>query len=152
MLAKVSIRPANAADVAWITECVHQAYQHYAARIGRTPLPMLEDYAHVIAHREIFVAELGGEIIGVLVLAAGDENMLLENVAVSPKHQGKGFGRALLEFAESEAQRAGSQAVCLYTHAKMIENQSLYAKFGYVEFDRRTENGYDRVYMRKTFR
>ena len=41
-------------------------------------------------------------------------------------------------------------AIGLYTHEKMTENQVLYAKIGYVEFDRQTVNGRARVYMRKT--
>ena len=55
----------------------------------------------------------------------------------------------LIEFAEAEAQREGFQSIYLYTHEKMTENQALYAKIGYVEFDRRTEKGLARVYMRK---
>ena len=31
----------------------------------------------------------------------------------------------------------------------MTENQALYARLGYREFERRTEKGYPRVYMRK---
>jgi GNAT superfamily N-acetyltransferase len=60
-----------------------------------------------------------------------------------------GLGRTLLEFAEAEARRQGFKSVYLYTHEKMTENQTLYAKIGYVEFDRRTEKGLARVYMRK---
>jgi hypothetical protein len=31
----------------------------------------------------------------------------------------------------------------------MVENQALYSKNGYVEYERRIENGYSRVFMRK---
>ena len=31
----------------------------------------------------------------------------------------------------------------------MSENLSLYARIGYVEYDRRVEHGYGRVFMRK---
>ena len=40
-------------------------------------------------------------------------------------------------------------SIYLYTHEKMTENLALYVKIGYVEFDRRSEKGLDRVYMRK---
>ena len=59
-------------------------------------------------------------------------------------------GRALLEFAEREAVRRGFASVHLCTNSRMTENQLLYPKIGYVEYDRRTEAGYDRVYYRKT--
>jgi len=34
----------------------------------------------------------------------------------------------------------------------MTENQALYSKIGYVEYDRRIEQGLARVYMRKELR
>lgn len=110
---------------------------------------MLENYAEVIQQRQVSVANLGGEIAGVLVLATTEEGFLLDNIAVHPSCQKKGVGKALLEFAESEARGRGFTSIYLYTHEKMTENRSLYAKIGYVEYDRRTENIYNRVYMRK---
>lgn len=74
---------------------------------------------------------------------------LLDIVAVHPRFHGRGIGRRLLEFAESEARRAGHSDIYLYTHEKMTENRALYSKIGYVEYDRRIEMGYSRVYMRK---
>ena len=87
---------------------------------------------------------------GVLVLAITGEGFLLENVAVDPSRRGSGLGRKLLELAEAEARREGFDSIYLYTHEKMTENLALYAKIGYVEFDRRTEKGLARVYMRKS--
>jgi N-acetylglutamate synthase-like GNAT family acetyltransferase len=110
---------------------------------------MLEDYAQVVAQRQVSVAERDGEIVGVLVLTVTAEGFLLDNVAVHPSSHGKGVGRALLQLAESEARRQGYASIYLYTHEKMTENQALYAKIGYVAYDRRHEKGYDRVYMRK---
>jgi ribosomal protein S18 acetylase RimI-like enzyme len=144
-----SIRAATAADTPAVTECVHAAYQHYIARIGRPPGPMLDDYAQVIAGREVYVAESGGEVVGVLVLGPADEGFLLDNIAVSPAAQGKGLGRRLLDLAEARAKAAGYTSIYLYTHVKMIENQAIYGKRGYVEYDRRTEGGLTRVFMRK---
>ena len=111
---------------------------------------MTEDYGKVIREHRVTVGESGGAIVGVLVLAVTEEGFLLENVAVDPSHLGRGLGRALLELAESEARREGYKSIYLYTHEKMTENQALYAKIGYVEYDRRTEDGLARVYMRKS--
>lgn len=148
----VQIRPARKADAAAISACVEAAYRHYIPRIGRRPGPMLDDYAEVIRERQVAVAELDGEIAGVLVLSVRDGGFLLDNVAVAPSHHGKGVGRALLERAETEARRQGVSSIYLYTHEKMTENRALYAKIGYVEYDRRLENALARVYMRKQLR
>ena len=110
---------------------------------------MRDDYARVIAERQVYVAEVRGALAGVLVVAAVEEDFLLENVAVAPQYQGIGVGRALLELAESSARAQGHDAICLYTHERMTENQSLYAKIGYVEYERHTEDGFARVFMRK---
>lgn len=110
---------------------------------------MLDDYAEVIRERPVHVAEAKGKIVGVLVLDVTDEGFLLENVAVDPALKGKGLGRQLIQFAEAEARRQGHASIYLYTHEKMTENQSHYAKIGYVVYARRVENGLARVYMRK---
>ena len=55
----------------------------------------------------------------------------------------------LLDFAEAEAARCGWETITLYTNALMIENIAIYAARGYVERERRTEKGFDRVYMDK---
>lgn len=95
------------------------------------------------------VAERGGKLAGVLVLAETAEGFRVLNVAVHPRFRGSGVGRALLQFAEVEAVRRGYGSIYLSTHEKMTENQALYARIGYRECERRMEDGYARVYMRK---
>jgi len=51
------IRKARLCDVSAIQNCVEAAYQHYINRIGKPPGPMLDDYAEVIEHHKVFVAE-----------------------------------------------------------------------------------------------
>jgi N-acetylglutamate synthase-like GNAT family acetyltransferase len=144
------LRPARPADLDGITACVEAAYSPYIERIGRKPGPMLEDYAKVIEERQVTVAESKGIIAGVLVLALTPEGLLLDNVAVLPSH--RGIGKALLQYAESEARRQGFASLYLYTHEKMTENQTLYSKIGYVAYDHRVEHGFSRIYMRKSLR
>jgi ribosomal protein S18 acetylase RimI-like enzyme len=143
------LRPAAPADVPRLAELVHAAYGHYVERIGRPPGPMTEDYAEVVDRSQVVVAERDGEIAGLIVLAVGDEGFLVENVAVDPAHQGRGVGRALLEHAEAAARREGFDSIYLYTHETMTENQALYARIGYAEYDRRAQGDDWLVYLRK---
>ena len=110
---------------------------------------MLDDYGQVIRNQRAYVIEDGGRIVGALVLEDTDDGILLDNVAVLPSRQGEGIGRRLVEHAESEARRLGHDHLDLYTHERMTGNIAMYARYGYEEFDRRTENGFPRVYMRK---
>ena len=121
------------------------AYGHYVERLGGPPRPLTDDYAQVVARCRVTVAERGGEIAGLIVLDAGDEGFLVDNVAVDPAYQRTGVGRALLEHAELAARRAGFDSIRLFTHERMTENIALYARIGYVEYDRRD----GLVHMRK---
>jgi ribosomal protein S18 acetylase RimI-like enzyme len=147
-----SFRSAIGADASKVAALVNAAYGHYVERIGMLPRPMTDDYAEVIANQRVTVAESHGTIVGVIVLAVEDEGFLVDNVAVDPSLRGKGLGRALLEFAEAEARRAGFDSIYLYTHEKMTENLALYSRIGYVEYDRRSKGGFSLVYMRKPLR
>jgi GNAT superfamily N-acetyltransferase len=144
-----SFRPAAAPDASKVAELVDAAYGHYVERIGVLPGPMTDDYAEVIGTHRVTVAEQHGAVVGVIVLAVADEGFLVDNVAVHPRHRGTGLGRALLEFAEAEARRAGFDSIYLYTHEKMTENLALYAKIGYVEYERRSQGAFSLVYLRK---
>lgn len=144
------IRNAESLDAADMKICVEAAYRHYVPRIGKPPEPMLYDYSEVVRCHQAFVAVDKGQIVGVLVLTPGSEEMLLDNVAVHPDHQGIGLGRKLLQLAEEEARKQGFASLILFTHELMTENIELYEKIGYVETDRRTETEYARVYMKKS--
>jgi ribosomal protein S18 acetylase RimI-like enzyme len=148
-LGTYSFRSAEAADASRVAELVDAAYGHYVERIGMLPGPMTADYAEVIRTRQVTVAERHGAVVGVIVLTVTDEGFLVDNVAVHPGHRGTGLGRALLEFAEGEARRAGFDSIYLYTHEKMTENLALYSRIGYVEYDRRSQGAFSLVYLRK---
>ena len=151
------IRPAQAADVAAIEAIVERAYGGYVERIGMRPGPMDSDYAEKVGEGLVHVADersAGGEgsaaaIAGLIVLVELDDRLLIDNVAVDPERQGEGIGRRLLAFAEDRARAAGLDRVALYTHEMMSENIALYARLGYVEDERRQEDGYSRVFMSK---
>jgi N-acetylglutamate synthase-like GNAT family acetyltransferase len=143
------IRQADPSDAAAVAVLVNAAYRHYVQRIGMTPGPMTRDYQEVIRDHHVTVAERDGAVVAVIVLHVTDEGFLIDNVAVHPSCQGEGLGRALLNLAETEARAAGFASIYLYTHEKMTENLDLYSKIGYVEYHRRTQNGFALVHMRK---
>lgn len=149
---EICIRAATAADVPAIVDVVDRAYRHYIARIGKPPGPMLDDYAARVSEDAVWVLQDGPAIAGILGLLPAPEYLLLDNIAMAPEHQGRGLGRRLLAFAESETLRRGCREIRLYTHQTMIENQCLYASIGYEETGRGSEAGYDRVFMRKPLR
>jgi GNAT superfamily N-acetyltransferase len=144
------IRKAVPEDEAAIRDCADRAYGRYVAAIGRKPAPMEADYASQIASGQVHVVVDGtGALEGFIVFFPAADHMLLENVAVQPAASGHGVGKSLIRFCEAEALRLGLAAVRLYTNEKMTDNLSLYPRLGYVEVERRMEDGFDRVYFEK---
>ncbi|CAB3669234.1 GNAT family N-acetyltransferase [Achromobacter denitrificans] len=145
----IHIRPATVDDISAIERIVRDAYSPYIQRIGATPGPMLDDYPARIAQGLVHVLLASGDVQALLVLIPEPDCLLLDNIAVSPGAQGKGYGRHLLRFAEDEARRRGLAAIRLYTQEKMTENIGIYRRHGYVETHRAEEIGLKRVFMKK---
>jgi ribosomal protein S18 acetylase RimI-like enzyme len=143
------VRRAVPADAGAVGGLVRTAYEHYVARIGREPVPMTLDYARVVAGGATWVAEVGGRIVGVLVLEHPDDHVLVENLAVLPAAQGAGVGSRLLRHAEDEARARGVREVRLYTHELMTENRAYYPRRGYRETHLSTETPWRRAYFAK---
>jgi ribosomal protein S18 acetylase RimI-like enzyme len=144
------IRQAVPGDVSSVRAVVEAAYARYVPRIGRLPAPMTADYEGLVAAGEVWVGDADGRVVGVLVVRASGEALQLENVAVDPDEQGHGLGRMLVSFAEDRTRALGLQAIELYTNEAMVENLELYPRLGFVETGRRVEDGFRRVYFKKT--
>ncbi len=144
------IRLATPDDQSAIETIVEAAYSGYVVRMGMKPLPMLDDYAAHIASGQAHVLEDLGKIQGILILIPEESEMMLDNVAVMPSAKGRGYGRALLQFAESTAKAYRFKSIRLYTSVTMVENIALYQHIGYEETHRLDENGRKRVFMRKS--
>jgi GNAT superfamily N-acetyltransferase len=143
------LRRAAVEDADAITTLVHDAYQHYEPLIGRTPLPMLTDYAVAVHEHAVWVIEEADGIVGVLELDVRDDHLWIENVAVAPGEQGRGLGRRLLLFAEDEARRQGRWEVGLLTNERYGANLAMYTRYGFRETHRQPHLGTDLVFFRK---
>lgn len=147
--ALLHIRPALLKEAVALADCAHLSYQIYVERIAQKPAPMLEDYVQIIQKNQVWIADYDGSVAGFVVLKLTSDGFLLDNLAVHPDYQRLGVGSALLAHAEGQAKAQGYSSIYLYTHEKMLENQRLYANKGYLEYERREEEGFSRVFMRK---
>lgn len=145
----MQIRQADSSDIPAVKACAEAAYSHYIERIGKPPAPMVADFATQAADGILWVVADGADVGGFVVFYPRGDHMHLENVAVSPHHQGKGLGKRLIVYVEDAGRAAGLAAVELYTNEKMTENLSIYPMLGYRETGRRYEDGFNRIYFRK---
>lgn len=148
----MDIRKADPADVTDIIACAHAAYGMYVERIGRKPAPMIADFAALVERGVVYIGkDAANQMCGFVVYYSRGDSVHLENVAVAPSQQGHGYGKLLVAFVEDQARDGGFSGVELYTNEKMTENQTLYPRLGYEEIDRRTEDGFNRIFYRKMF-
>lgn len=148
-LGGMEIQRARPEDAMFIRRIAEDAYRPYIRRIGRKPAPMVADFPALIVAGDVWIAAEHTEIMGYVVMRARGGSLHVENLAVAPERHGLGVGKALLAHAEDEARRAGLGRMDLYTNAKMRENLAFYPALGWVEVDRRTEDGFERVYFEK---
>jgi ribosomal protein S18 acetylase RimI-like enzyme len=111
---------------------------------------MEADYGQVVAAGGTFLAVGEDEVVGVIVLRAEDDHLLVWNVAVDPDRQGRGIGAALLEFAEVRGREAGFEQIRLFTHELMSENIAIYSGLGWDEAERRDMGGFHLVWFTKS--
>lgn len=145
----MNIQVAKSSHKRAISECVDAAYGMYIERMGKKPAPMVTDYTEPILKGLVHVDVDREKLKGLIVLIPKTNYLLIENVAVHPSYQGQGIGRELIEFGIESARKSNLKEVCLYTNELMTENLKYYPKFGFIEVDRRIEDGFNRVYMSK---
>ena len=148
-LGRGTIRLARSGDAAAVARCVRSAYSKYVKRLGKEPAPMREDYASAIQAGEVYVLAVGDALVGTITMRLEGDHLFVGSLAVSPSAQGRGLGRKLMKFAESETAAANLPEIRLYTNEKMSENLAFYERLGFEETHRKLDEGYRRVFLRK---
>jgi ribosomal protein S18 acetylase RimI-like enzyme len=85
----------------------------------------------------VYVLEADGERVGELWVCDRDtpfqHALFIYNIEIDEEHRGKGYGRAAMELAESEARRLGLDRVALNVFGKNEIARNLYRSLGYEE-------------------
>ena len=149
LLESPTLRYATDDDAAAVRDLVAAAYGAYVVLIGRTPIPMLTDYAAAIRQHDVWVLDSDGMIVGVIELEGRVDHLWLHNVAIAPDWQGRGLGRRLLGHAEQEATRLRLGEIRLLTNERYLDNIAMYNRHGYRETHREPYLGTDLVYFVK---
>ena len=80
----------------------------------------------------VFSLVQGDQVAGVCaLLKETDERFQLARMAVNPALRGKGFGRALIEHAISQAKLNGAKSLYLMSNTVLAPAISLYERFGF---------------------
>jgi ribosomal protein S18 acetylase RimI-like enzyme len=133
MVASDTVRLVQAleGDAAAIRKLTREAYAKWVPVIGREPKPMTADYTEAVKKHRFDFLYVNGELAALIETIRCSDHLLIENVAVSPSFQGKGYGRMLLAHAEKLAASSNFEQVKLYTNKLFVENVQLYIRLGY---------------------
>lgn len=135
---RIVIRQANEGDVARILELYRdagiEAEQRFTIDEARAQLVLFRKYPSY----RVFVAELEGEIAGTYELLImdnlakrGRRSGIVEDVAVSPRFQGKGVGRAMMLHAREQCKQAGCYKFVLSSGLKRTAAHDFYDALGF---------------------
>jgi ribosomal protein S18 acetylase RimI-like enzyme len=127
----LALRQAVAGDAVPIRDLTRAAYAKWVSVIGREPMPMTADYGEAVRKHRFDLLEVDGELAALIETIPEPECLLVENLAVSPSFQGRGFGRRLMAHAETLAGALVYREIRLYTNKLFAENVALYRKLGY---------------------
>ena len=130
MMTGISIRSAKPDDADAVRKVILAAYAPWVPKLPDLP-DVSGGVSEDIEARRAWVAEHGDAIVGCLIGGIVGDHWHVANVAVSPRHGGKGIGRRLMEHAVEEAKRANVSAMALATHRDMPGNVVLYEKLGW---------------------
>jgi ribosomal protein S18 acetylase RimI-like enzyme len=145
----MTIRTAVPADISALEEIAVKAYAPYVARMGQEPAPMRPNFVSHVAADKVFVWDEGG-VQAYAVVVIGDDEPVLDNIAADPAVQGQRLGSKLLAYIEAYLREDGFNACTLYTNVHMTENIVWYTRAGFIETGRGIQNGFERVFFRKT--
>lgn len=132
------IREATPDDVATIIELYQATGIESGARF--TPEEAQEQFKVFAKYPNyrVFVAVLGDEIVATYELLIMDNlakrgrpSGIIEDVAVSPKHQGRGIGRALMLHAKEECRLAGCYKFTLSSNSRRKGAHDFYDSLGF---------------------
>jgi len=142
------IRHARPDDAPLLSAIASAAYAVYLPLMDKEPAPMLADYARHISQDMVFVLVEDDALCGFAVITRAQNRYWLDNIAVMPGQQGRGYGAQLIRACEQFLAPL-TDSYHLYTNICMADNIAWYRRIGFVQTDRRKIDGYDRLYFEK---
>jgi GNAT superfamily N-acetyltransferase len=126
-----SLRRAGPVDAPAIAALTRAAYAKWVPILGRDPKPMAADYDEAVRNHLIDLLFVDDRLAALIEMIPQADNLLIENLAVSPAFQGSGYGRRLMAHAEQLAASLGHAEIKLYTNKLFTENLQFYRQLGY---------------------
>ena len=132
-------------DILAITQACAQRMEQKGIFQWNTAYPSQAAFEKDLQRNELYVLEKEERIIGTIVLSThmdaeylpiqwstpNQNNLYIHRLSVHPNHQGKGYARHMMDFAEDYAKQKAFKAVRLDTFSQNKKNQRFYETRGY---------------------
>lgn len=131
--AEVTVREASLADLPAIVDLLAEGAQP-------DPAPYAAGFARIVGGQggAIGIAEIGGQVVGVLQLAfiasllgRGEVTAHIEGVRTLSSLRGRGIGEALFAWAEEESARRGAVHLRITVDSARVNEHRFYEHLGY---------------------
>lgn len=135
-MSEVLIRTATPEDSEDIESVLRRAFAFIESEYTAEAFVATTPPAEVIRQRfkedgTIWVAEVGGEIVGTVSCVPEDGRLYIRSMAVLPEHRGLGIAGKLLALIESYAAECGFEKMFLFTTNVLTGAIRLYEKNGF---------------------
>jgi GNAT superfamily N-acetyltransferase len=135
-------RPATIADIPRMTDVAASAGERFrsiedpriSARADDPPYTA-EELAELVAAGCALVADVGGDVVGLMLMEELDGAAHVEELSVQPERQGAGVGTALLDAAARWAAERALPALTLTTYRDVPWNRPFYERRGFRVLD-----------------
>jgi GNAT superfamily N-acetyltransferase len=143
------IRKPRGRDLQPLHYLIDSTYDEMVAHLGIPPWPQRANLAWLIHSGTLWVLEAGGCIAATIRLDVYWTFVKLELVTVLPQFQRRGYGRALIEFAEQRTRHLRRGSMQLMTHERMVDAIDFYLHLGFAEMRRYKLQGHLFIHMGK---
>jgi len=143
------IRPSRWYDLFAIYRLVDTTYDPLVERFKIPRFPQRTKYFRMICSDRLWVLQSQQKLVGMITLVDDSDRLWVGLLTVLPNFQRQGFGRALIEFAESEARRRGMKELVLDTLERLPDAFSFHQRLGFAEIDRQERYGQIYILMTK---
>lgn len=124
-------RRAKEKDAEAVGLLTRSAYAKWVSVIGREPLPMKADYEVAVREHLVDLLEVDSVLAALIEMIPEQEWLLIENIAVEPNFQRRGYARLLLERAQDTALALELKGLRLFTNKLFESNVDLYLRHGF---------------------
>ncbi len=141
------VRPCRPRDTRAIFRLLDATFYPINDRLGTSNWMDRVNVFQLVYSDTLWVLERDGDVIGMVCVQTAAETLQIFLLAVLPQWQRHGCGRALIDFAETEARHRKLRELSLQVPVQLTDAQAFYQRLGFTEAKREPYAGLTLIVM-----